>query len=218
MDGFFGVLFDFAVKLITELGYLGIYIGMFFDSIGIPIPSQAIMSFSGYMVYKGEFNIFLATLAGAVGNVTGGFVIYSLARKFGRRFIKRFGKYVDYSEEDLEKTDKWFKKYGDELVFLAQLVPGLRTIIIVSSGIWKVPIKKFIPYLFVGSYIYCFIMAYIGYKLGDGWEKIMGYLDSLENAVLVIICMGVLYLGYKFGKNYLKIRKAEKAKPGGKAV
>ncbi len=208
MDGIYTKLFDFAVEIITNLGYFGIYLGMIIDSTGFPIPSQAVMGFAGYLVYKGTFNIWFASLAGALGNVTGGTVIYFLSKRFGRSFVKKFGKYIKFTEKDMNDADNWFSKWGDELVFFAQLVPGLRTVISVPAGIWKVKMYKFLPYLFGGCYVYSFIMAFLGYKFGSNWEKIGYYMDTFENITYLILFLIISYFVYRYVK---KKKKEEKA-------
>ena len=208
MDELYTVLFDFATNIISSMGYFGVYLGMVIDASGFPIPSQAVMGFAGYMVYTGQLNIFLAALAGSLGNTTGGIVIYLLSKKYGRSFVKRFGKYIKYTEKDLEESDKWFKKWGDELVLFAQLVPGLRTVISVPAGVWKVKPAKFVPYLFIGTYIYGFIMTFLGYKFGANWERIGYYIDTFENISYAIMAIILGYLVYRYVKKKNFFKKA----------
>ncbi|MCA9382891.1 DedA family protein, partial [Candidatus Dojkabacteria bacterium] len=113
-------VFDFVINLISSLGYWGIFIGMFIESSSIPLPSEAIMGFAGYLVYKGEMNLWLAGLVGALGNISGSTFMYILGLKGGRPIVEKYGKYLHITKDKLEKSDKWFAKWGDEMVFIAQ--------------------------------------------------------------------------------------------------
>ena len=136
----------FVENVITNYGYLGIYLGMMIESASIPLPSELIMGVAGYLVYKGEMNLWIATLMGALGNISGSSIMYWLGLKGGRPFAKKYGKYIHLTEKSWEKSDRLFAKWGDEMVFVAQLMPGVRTFISFPAGVLKVNFAKFIAY------------------------------------------------------------------------
>src|SRR5256714_3885975 len=117
------ILSAFIVATISTLGYGGIVLLMAIESACIPLPSEVIMPFSGYLVYTGRFNLWLVALAGAVGCVVGSMIAYWVGRVGGRPLIERYGKYVLVSRHDLDLADRWFARYGEAIVFASRLLP-----------------------------------------------------------------------------------------------
>lgn len=199
-------VFDFVINLISSLGYWGIFIGMFIESSSIPLPSEAIMGFAGYLVYKGEMNLWLAGLVGALGNISGSTFMYILGLKGGRPIVEKYGKYLHITKDKLEKSDKWFAKWGDEMVFIAQLLPGIRTFISLPAGIVKVNFVKFILYTFIGAFIWCTALAYAAYKFGSNWERLSDYMKNFQLLIAVVILLGMLYVGFRYVKSIKKAK------------
>lgn len=198
---------NWIINLINDLGYWGIYIAMTIESASIPLPSEAIMGYAGYLVYKGEMNVWVAGLVGALGNITGSTIMYILGIKGGRPFVQKYGKYVHIHEERFNQVDKWFAKWGDELVFVSQLLPVVRTFISLPAGVLRVNFPKFIAYTFIGALIWCTALAYVSSKLGDKWEDLFAFFDKFQIAVIVVILLGVAYVVYKYWKHLRKPHK-----------
>jgi membrane protein DedA with SNARE-associated domain len=164
------VLASFIIAVISATGYLGIALLMGIESACIPLPSEIIMPFSGYLVYSGRFQLLWVATAGAIGCNLGSAVAYWVGAHGGRPMVERFGKYVLLSRHDLDRTTNFFLKYGSITVFLARLLPVVRTFIALPAGIAKMPLLRFHIYTFLGSWPWCFVLAYVGMRLGRSWE------------------------------------------------
>ncbi len=165
------VLTAFIVATISTLGYGGIVLLMAIESACIPLPSEIIMPFSGYLVYTGRFNLWFVAIAGAFGCVGGSLVAYWVGMYGGRPLIEKYGKFVLISKHDLDLADRWFDRFGEVIVFVSRLLPAIRTFIAFPAGVARMNLKKFMIYTFAGSLPWCLGLAYVGQKLGEQWEK-----------------------------------------------
>jgi len=165
------ILSGFIVATISALGYFGVLLLMAIESACIPLPSEIIMPFAGYLVSTGQMNFWLVGLAGAVGCVVGSMVAYWVGMYGGRPLIEKYGKYVLVSGHDLDIADRLFAKYGEAIVFIARLLPAIRTFIAFPAGVARMNIPRFIFYTFAGSLPWCLGLAYVGVKLGEKWNK-----------------------------------------------
>jgi len=161
----------FIVATISTLGYGGVVLLMAIESACIPLPSEIIMPFSGYLVSRGEMNLWLVGVAGAVGCVAGSMVAYWVGMYGGRPLIEKYGRYILISHHDLDLADRWFAKYGEIIVFVSRLLPAIRTFIAFPAGVARMNIPRFIIYTFAGSLPWCIGLAYVGQKLGEHWDK-----------------------------------------------
>ena len=165
------VLSGFIVATISALGYSGIVLLMAIESACIPLPSEIIMPFSGYLVSTGELNLWAVAVAGAVGCVLGSLVAYWIGMYGGRPFIEKYGRYILLSRHDLDIADRWFAKYGEIIVFVSRLLPAIRTFIAFPAGVARMNLPRFVIYTFAGSLPWCLALAYVGQKLGEQWDK-----------------------------------------------
>jgi membrane protein DedA with SNARE-associated domain len=165
------VLSAFIVATISTLGYGGVVLLMAIESACIPLPSEIIMPFAGYLVYKGQFNLWAVGVAGAVGCVLGSWVAYYVGLYGGRPMIEKYGRYVLLSSRDLDLADRWFKRYGEVIVFASRLLPVVRTFIAFPAGVARMNITRFTLYTFLGSLPWCIGLAYVGQLLGEQWDK-----------------------------------------------
>lgn len=165
------ILSGFIVAVISALGYGGVVLLMAIESACIPLPSEVIMPFSGYLVYTGRFNLWLVGVAGAVGCVLGSMVAYWVGMYGGRPLIEKYGRYVLVSRHDLDLADRWFKSYGEVIVFASRLLPVVRTFIAFPAGVARMNVPRFILYTFLGSLPWCLGLAYVGQLLGAQWDK-----------------------------------------------
>jgi membrane protein DedA with SNARE-associated domain len=165
------ILSMFIVSTISALGYPGIVLLMGIESACIPLPSEIIMPFSGYLVYTGQFNLWAVGVAGAVGCVVGSLVAYWVGMYGGRPVIEKYGRYVLISMHDLDLADKWFAKRGELIVFASRLLPVIRTFIAFPAGVARMNLARFVIYTFLGSLPWCLGLAYVGQKLGEEWDK-----------------------------------------------
>lgn len=163
-------ILQFITHVIDLGGYAGIAALMGIESACVPLPSEIIMPFAGYLVYLGHLNLFLVATAGAIGCNLGSVVGYWIGAKGGRPLVERYGRWVLMSHHDLDRMTHFFLKYGSITVLVARLLPVVRTFIAFPAGIAKMPQLRFHIYTFVGSWPWCFGLAYVGMKLGEKWH------------------------------------------------
>jgi len=185
---------DLVISFISTTGYVGIFLLMILESALIPIPSEIIMPFSGFLVTSGKFNPIAVILAGSLGNLVGSVLTYYIGIKFGRVFIIKYGKYIFFKENHLEFTDKLFKKYGDRISFVGRLLPLIRTYVSLPAGIGKTNLAKFVFYTFAGSVIWNTMLTYAGMQLGNNWENIDKYSIYLDIAAVFAIVVFIIWI------------------------
>jgi len=192
ITGFIERLSLFIIASISSLGYWGIVAMMAIESACIPLPSEVIMPFSGYLVYVGRFDFWLVGLSGAIGCNVGSAVAYYVGAHGGRPLIEKYGKYVLLSKKDLEWADRWFNRYGEATVFFSRLLPVIRTFIAFPAGVVRMNLIRFHLYTFIGSLPWCLLLAYAGMKLGERWTKLRVYFHRMDLALGVLIALGLI--------------------------
>jgi len=197
---------------VEALGYFGIVIMMGIESACIPLPSEIIMPFGGYLVYSHphQYSIWGMGIAGALGCVWGSALAYWVGRFGGRPFVVRYGKYILIRQKDLDKADAFFGKYGDAAIFFSRLMPVVRTFISFPAGISKMPFWRFIIYTFVGSLPWCIGLAYIGLALGPNWETLGNYFHKADMVIVVVFAALIalyIYHHIKSDREYIERKK-----------
>ena len=175
---------------IGSMGYPGIVLLMAIESACIPLPSEVIMPFSGFLVSQGRFTLFGAALAGAFGCAVGSAVAYAAGTWGGRPFLERYGRYVLIRKRDIDRADRWFERWGLWAVFVSRLLPVVRTFISLPAGIARVSFVPFILLSFLGSLPWCWFLAWVGKVLGDNWDSIHGW---FRGADIVILAVGLVF-------------------------
>src|ERR1035437_6885474 len=189
-------LASFIKAVISSLSYPGIVLLMAIESACIPLPSEVIMPFSGYLVYTGRFQLLWVATWGAIGCNVGSVLAYEIGCYGGRPLINRWGKLILLNTHDLDRAEHFFKRYGDITVLLARLLPVVRTFIALPAGIAKMPRLRFHIYTFVGSWPWCFLLAYIGMRLGEQWDKdarLKMWFHRLDAVILAVVLLAVAY-------------------------
>jgi membrane protein DedA with SNARE-associated domain len=184
---------SFITTVIAQLGYAGVALLMGIESACIPLPSEIIMPFSGYLVSTGTLVLWLVALAGAVGSVLGSLVAYGVGAWGGRPFIERYGKYLLISHHDLDLADRWFARYGDITILVGRMLPVVRTFIAFPAGVARMPLWRFNLYTFIGSFVWCFALAWIGLKLGEHWHSLGGWFHRFDAVIAAILLVGVVW-------------------------
>ncbi|HEX5234653.1 MAG TPA: DedA family protein [Silvibacterium sp.] len=164
------IVAHFIIVIISASGYVGVALLMAIESACIPLPSEIIMPFAGYLVHAGQLTLIGVAVAGAIGCNLGSAVAYWIGRIGGRPFIERYGHFVLLNQHDLEKSEHLFAHYGFITVFFGRLLPIIRTFIALPAGIARMPQVRFHIYTFLGSLPWCYVLAYIGMRLGQAWE------------------------------------------------
>jgi len=188
---------QWTVNLISGSGYWGIILAMSIESACIPLPSEIIMPFSGFLVSTGRFSLLGVSLAGAFGCLVGSTVAYWVGIWGGRPFLSKYGKYILISHKDMDRADRWFDKYGDWAIFFSRLLPVIRTFISLPAGIARMNFVKFAIYTFLGSLPWCFALAYVGKILGENWGKIRTYFHKADLLIAILVLAAIGFFIYK---------------------
>ncbi|MFA6322481.1 MAG: DedA family protein [Candidatus Buchananbacteria bacterium] len=205
ISGIIDILANIIISIIGYLGYTGVFLLMFLESCGLPIPSEIIMPFAGFLVAKGQLSFFWVGLLGSLGNLAGSALAYYIGLWGGRPLIEKYGKWFLISKHDLNLADHWFNKYGDWAVFFGRLLPVVRTYISFPAGIAKMDIKKFCFYSFIGALPWCFLFAWLGIKMGNNWELIREKLHAFDMTILALVILMILLYVWRHLKNLKKI-------------
>ena len=195
------ILADVVVGTIDVLGYPGVFFLMLAESCGIPMPSEIIMPFSGFLVAEGKMNFWAVSFVGAFANLAGSLIAYWIGLKGGRALIEKWGKYILISKHDLDLADRWFLKFGNWTDFFGRLLPVVRTYISFPAGVAKMEIKRFSLYTFAGALPWSILFTWLGVKMGDNWEQIREKLHNFNLAIVVLIAIGIIWYVWRHIKH-----------------
>lgn len=201
LDSILAGLINWIEGVISAMGPLGISLLMAIESCNIPLPSEAVLPFAGYLVSKGAMNFHLAAFAGAFGCVIGSIPSYYIGFFGGRKFVEKYGKYFLVSKKDLDEADKWVDKYGDWAFFLCRMLPVVRTFISLPAGILKARKRTFFSLTFLGSLIWSYVLVYVGLKLGEHLDNLKAIWHKFDAVIIIVILiLGGIYI-YKHIKH-----------------
>ena len=196
LEKIIATLAGFIIAVISKGGYLGVLLLMAIESACIPLPSEIIMPFAGYLVYTGRFSLLWAATAGALGCNLGSVIAYEIGRYGGRPLVERYGSYVFLSRHELEMAERFFQRFGGVAVFIGRLLPVIRTFIALPAGIARMPRLRFHLYTFIGSWPWCFALAWVGMKLGQQWDKdprLKQWFHRLDAVIVVLLLAGIAW-------------------------
>lgn len=188
---------NFVLDLVNQYGYLGMFLGMVLEAVIIVIPSEAILATGGILASKKIFTFWGAFLTGLIGSVFCAIVIYFMGYFGGKPFIKKYGKYFFMKEEDIEKSDSWFNKYGLIGALIGRNFPIIRTLISLPIGIMRLSFPKFIIYTIIGSIPWTLVFVYVGYTLGNGWTIADKYIGNLKVPIRILLIILISSYFYK---------------------
>lgn len=169
---------------------------MAIESACIPLPSEIIMPFAGYLVSTHIFNLWLAALAGALGCNLGSTIAYYVGIRGGRPFVERWGRYALLDLRDLDRSERFFDRFGPFAVLIGRLLPVVRTFIAFPAGVARMRQLPFQLYTFVGSYVWCLALAYVGQQLGKQWNSDPRLAEVLHRLDAVIVVLGLAAVGW----------------------
>jgi membrane protein DedA with SNARE-associated domain len=184
----------FVISVISAGGYLGIVALMAIESACIPLPSEVIMPFSGYLVYTGRFNLLWVATMGALGCNLGSAIAYAVGYYGGRPLVEKYGSYILLSRHELDWTERFFARHGSITVFVSRLLPVVRTFIALPAGVARMPQLRFHLYTFVGSWPWCLGLAYVGMKLGERWDsdpRLKTWFHRFDAVILLLIVAAI---------------------------
>lgn len=198
LEGLTEFLGNLVISWITTFGYFGIFFVIVLESIIVPIPSEVILPFAGFLAYQDKLNLILVILFATLGSVVASWIAYYIGYYGGIPFFRKYGKYMFIGEKELKHSEDWFKKHGHKAVFFGRMIPGIRSLISIPAGIAKMGIKKFTAYTALGSLPWNVALVSFGFALGPEWAQIGKYMDIINNLVAVGLVIAVVYLIYRF--------------------
>jgi membrane protein DedA with SNARE-associated domain len=193
-------LAGYIVSFISQAGYPGVLILMAFESMVLPVPSEAVMPFAGFLIAEGEFTFAGVIFFSTLGSIIGSLISYYIGAWGGRPILRRYGRYLLLNNHHLDLTEKFFKSRGEITIFICRFIPVVRHLISIPAGIGKMDIGKFILFTAAGTLLWNSFLAYIGYLLGSNWEIVLGYSSLIDIAALLAIVLGLAY--------YIWVRRA----------
>ncbi|MEG3087684.1 DedA family protein [Sphingomonas sp. PB4P5] len=206
-----GILATFVISIIEATGYLGVMLLMAIESMCVPLPSELIMPFAGYLVSIDKMNLYLAATAGALGCNLGSIVAYEAGKRGGRPLVERWGKYLLIGPDELDAADRFFVRWGASAVFIGRLLPVIRTFIAFPAGVARMPLVPFHLYTFAGSWPFCFALTWLGMKLGEAWHsdpRVKAAFHSADALIGVVLVLAiVLYVWHRISA----IKKAKRS-------
>jgi membrane protein DedA with SNARE-associated domain len=194
-------LIDFVTRVIGDYGVPAVFGLMLLESTGVLIPSEAISPFAGYLVSVGQMSMLEAISAGVLGNLVGSWVAYSIGLWGGRELWLHYGRYVGVRAHHLHLAEKWFERYGEFTVFVSRCLPVVRTFISFPAGTARMKFARFTFYTLLGCIPWVSALTYVGYVLGENWEKIGTVLHYLDYAVAAAFVVGALYLLWRWRRS-----------------
>lgn len=197
----------FIVFFVSQLGYAGTVILMALESCNIPIPSEVILPYAGFLVSQGQMNLHLAAFAGGLGCLLGSMVSYWLGKRLGRPILWKYGKWLLLSHHEIEKADKFIARYGDLTYFFSRLMPVVRTFISFIAGVSRGNFLKFCLYTFLGSWIWSYVLVYFGVVLGDHWNNIGPWWDKFQGAIILLILLAIGWHIFRVFRNGYQKKK-----------
>lgn len=195
-------LFNSIVDIVSQSGYLGIFLLMFAENVFPPIPSELIMPLAGFVSARGDLNLLLVILAGTAGSVVGALPWYYAGAIFGKDRLKRIaskhGRWLTLSPRDIDVASDWFARHGAAAVFFGRLIPAIRTLISVPAGIVRMPMLPFLAYSTIGSLIWTALLAAAGYLMQSQYEQVEHYVEPVSKAVVFLVIGIYVYRFVRF--------------------
>ena len=188
---------QYVLNLINNFGYFGMFLGMILEAVIIIIPSELILATGGILASQKIFSFLGAFLTGLLGSIFCAVIIYAMGYFGGKEFSKKYGKYFFMKDDEVEKSNDWFDKYGLISACIGRNIPIIRTLISLPMGIKKVSFKKFLIYTTIGSIPWTFVFVYFGYALGNNWTILNNVTDRLKLPIRILIIVFIISWIYK---------------------
>src|SRR5580698_10635236 len=202
----------FIVATIAALGYSGVILMMAIESACIPLPSEVIMPFAGYLVSTGRFSLQLVAISGAIGCLLGSYVAYYIGASGGRWFLLHYGRWVLIAPHEIELADRFFERWGAPAVFFSRMLPVVRTFIAFPAGVARMRLLPFTIYTLAGSYLWCLALAYAGMELGAHWKALGPYFHRFDGVIGFLVIAGAGALLYNRLRSSGRVHDAAAAK------
>lgn len=198
---------NYVLKLISDFGYFGMFLGMVLEAVIIIIPSELILATGGILASKKIFSFWGAFTVGLLGSIFCAIIIYMMGYFGGKGFAKKYGKYFFMKDDDVKKSNGWFEKYGLIAACIGRNIPIIRTLISLPIGVSRLSFKKFLLYTTLGSIPWTFVFVYFGYSLGNNWTILTDATSKLKTPIIILIVILVMSWLYKKLKSFIYNRK-----------
>ncbi|MBI2141050.1 DedA family protein [Candidatus Woesearchaeota archaeon] len=202
-------LSELFTGIIASTGYLGVFILMTLESMVAPVPSELVMPFAGFLVADGKLNLWLVIVISSLASITGSLISYFVAYFGEKELIHKFGRFVFLDKEELEWTERWFRRHGSITIFISRLIPVVRHLISIPAGLARMDLKQFILFTAIGATAWNSFLLFVGIKLRENWGIVHEYSKQLDILVVIGILLAAAYLVYRHVKRRRKA--AEKA-------
>lgn len=177
---------DFITTFLTDWGYAALFITMVLENMNVPIPSEIVLGFAGFLVSQQIFTFWPTVIVGTAAGLAGSLVSYWIGYTGGRTVLLKYGKHMKLSSAKLIAADSWFQRYGGIAVFTGRLLPGIRTFISLPAGVAQYSMPHFIAFTILGTVPWTMLLVYVGALLGDNWQTILDYHYEIAIGSLVI--------------------------------
>jgi membrane protein DedA with SNARE-associated domain len=204
------IVIPFLNGLYGAVGYLGVLIAMAIESAMIPLPSELILPYAGFLVSdpsqlepltKGPWSFWIVVIAGTIGNTVGSLIAYAIGAWGGRPFLERYGRYLLIRHHEIELAERFFDRYGSATAFFSRLLPIVRTFISFPAGVARMPLGRFIAYSTAGAFLWSILLVYAGTVLGANWEDIRHALQPFDLAIAVaVVVLVVGFIWFRLGR------------------
>ncbi|KKT20070.1 MAG: hypothetical protein UW03_C0010G0014 [Candidatus Peregrinibacteria bacterium GW2011_GWA2_43_8] len=182
-------LAEYITGFMESTGYITVFFGMIMESMVFPVPSEAIMPFAGFLIAEGRFSFLGVIGISTLGSIVGSLISYFIGLYGGRPFVNKFGKYVLLDQEELNLTERFFRKHGEATIFISRFIPVVRHLISLPAGLAKMNLWKFVILTVLGAGLWNAFLAYVGFYLKQNWEVVMKYSRIVDIVVLVILAV-----------------------------
>ncbi len=184
LEALLAAIFNLILNIISTLGYLGVFLLMIPGGANIPIPSEIILPFAGFLTASGELQFWSVVLIGVLGDLTGALISYSIAKRIDSGISKK---------RNFKTAERFFQKFGEAAIFLGRILPVIRTFIAFPAGLFKVRLWRFIVLSLAGSLIWVTFLVYAGFILGDNWTVIEPYFKKFNYLIVVLLIIGFIW-------------------------
>jgi membrane protein DedA with SNARE-associated domain len=207
--GFTAFIADYITQFIGSTGYVTVFLGMILESMIFPIPSEAIMPFAGFLIAEGKFNFPLVILISTLGSLAGSLLSYCMGYYGGHPFVNKFGKYFLIDQEELDFTEKFFKKNGQVAIFICRFIPIIRHLISLPAGMAKMDLWRFSVLTVIGAGLWNTFLTVVGYRLRQNWELVIKYSKVVDDFMIILILILIALYIYRHIHKKRKLKKAE---------
>lgn len=195
---------EYIISFMETYGYAAMFMAMVLENANVPIPSEIVLGFAGYLIAQGIFELHTTMVVGILAGIVGSILSYWMGEFGGRPLLLKYGKYVFFNEHKFELAEKMFNKYGGVAIFFGRLLPGVRTFISFPAGMARYSLWHFIVWTILGTIPWTILLVYLGKVLGENWKDLIEYNHEFLVIMIIVFAIVAVVIGYKYYKNRRK--------------